>query len=63
MTWRTMEDAPRDGEWVFGYWPKMPITAYPCVMFWAGGEWVSPAWNDFSPTPTLWMPLPPVPEP
>lgn len=60
--WRPVEEAPRDGAWVFGYWKGCPITAYPCVMFWGDGEWLSPAWTDFFPNPTHWMPLPEPPE-
>lgn len=60
--WQPIETAPRDGTWVFGYWKQCPITAYPCVMFWGGDEWLSPAWTDFFPNPVFWMPLPPPPK-
>lgn len=65
--WQPIETAPRDGTWIFGYWPTMSITEYPRVIFADDHSehdiWFMPDNLDFGCVyPTHWMPLPPPPE-
>lgn len=59
--WQSIETAPRDGTWVFVYWPSMSITLYPLVAFWDGEGWDTPAGIGNVREPTHWMPLPEAP--
>lgn len=60
--WQTMESAPRDGTWILAYWPTMPMTTYPRVVFWDDG-WICTDRDMGEYFPTAWMPLPAAPQP
>jgi hypothetical protein len=61
--WQPIETAPKDGAWVFIYWPSMSITLFPLVVFWDGEDWntVASIGHVGAETPTHWMPLPEAP--
>ena len=64
--WQPIESAPKDGTWIFGYWPTMSITQYPRVIFADDCSehdiWYMPDNLDFGCVyPTHWMPLPSCP--
>lgn len=62
--WQPIETAPKDGEWVFLYWPTMSISMYPFVAFCVGDEygWEGAAFTDYGEVfPTHWMPIPSAP--
>jgi len=63
MEWQPIESAPKDGTWIFGYWPSMSITDYPAVIFADDHSnhdiWYMPSNFEFGCVyPTHWMPLP-----
>lgn len=60
--WRDIETAPKDGAWVFVYWPSMSITLYPLVAFWNGDDWDTTRDRIGLLEPTYWMPLPEPPD-
>ncbi|RWB40422.1 MAG: hypothetical protein EOQ44_25085 [Mesorhizobium sp.] len=58
--WQTVETAPKDGAFVFLYWPTMSITAYPAVGFHHGDEygWELANDRDYGEIfPTHWRPM------
>lgn len=65
--WQKIETAPKDGTWVWVFWPtatwpeSSPRDIY-CVAQWADDRWVdADDFREFT-LPTHWMPLPPPPE-
>ena len=60
MEWQPIETAPKDGAWVFLYWPTMSISAYPAVGHSHGDEYGWETVNrDYGEVyPTHWIPLP-----
>jgi hypothetical protein len=62
--WQPIETAPKDGAFVFLYWPTMPITWYPSVGFHHGDGygWELAAARDYGEVlPTHWAPMFPPP--
>lgn len=62
--WMPISTAPKDGTWVFLYWPTMSITTYPAVGFHCGDEygWEMVADRDYGEVyPTHWADLLPPP--
>lgn len=60
--WQPIETAPKDGAWILAYWPTMPISTYPRVVFWDDG-WICADRDMGEYYPTHWMPLPAPPTP
>lgn len=61
MNWQPIETAPKDGQYVFLWWPYW-CDQYPAIAWWNHDEWRCPeALTRSGDGPTHWMPLPPPP--
>lgn len=66
MTWNTnMDEAPRDGAWFLGYWPRVgKYDSNMGAVCWTGDDWQIDGFSpDHGPdAPIAWMSLPSPPE-
>lgn len=62
MNWQPIETAPKDGTWIWAYWPEAIFEDRQCPAVWEyhvdGYRWTDPADSKEFVQPTHWMPLP-----
>ena len=65
-TWSPIETAPRDGTWVWAYWPNGVVEGRQSPAAWEehsdGFRWTDPFDSRGHDQPSHWMPLPAPPD-
>ena len=60
--WQPIETAPKNGEWILGFWNGTAIVACTYICRWSDGDGWLENYSEVSVTPTHWMHLPEAPK-